>query len=546
MDTIKQIIQKRKVIIFVMMITVFVIMLPNFQENLVIGDDYEFHLSRIKTISESLKNGEFPVKIHPLMAKNFGYAAGVFYPNMFLYIPATLCMLGMDIVLSFKMFLLTMFSLMFVLTYVSIKNITEETNSALIGTVLIILSKVICTNLYLRLAVGEFLGMIFLIPIISGMYDLVYKGFKKPWLLFIGFFGVMNSHIITTFIAIIFCAFYYLINFRKVSIKNVGKLLLIALLVVLATSSFWAPMLEQLSVQKYKLSNEWVHIESEVYTLYDLFSREKFSIGIVITLFMPVLLYALFDSRITVKTKKFIIMFFIITALTVSSWFWEITKDYLGVIQFKWRVLGLLTILSSIAITLAVKEYSQIKEIKLDNVLMFVLAISIFATIQFNISDFKAATRIRSAEDLEAIYYAEHAVGIGQEYLPVEIDYNKLLINEEGRLSNGRGVGVIKRNLHTEFQSEKDYEYVVIPSIYYYGYVGNLVNSEGEIINLDIEKSEDGLVKVITNGYEGKVSVWYNGTKVQKISYIISAMTIVLLVVYIIVKKIRNKSKVEK
>ena len=72
MDTIKQIIQKRKVIIFVMMITVFVIMLPNFQENLVIGDDYEFHLSRIKTISESLKNGEFPVKIHPLMAKNFG------------------------------------------------------------------------------------------------------------------------------------------------------------------------------------------------------------------------------------------------------------------------------------------------------------------------------------------------------------------------------------------------------------------------------------------------------------------------------------------
>ena len=96
------------------------------------------------------------------MAKNFGYAAGVFYPNMFLYIPATLGMLGMDIVLSFKMFLLIMFSLMFVLTYVSIKNITEETNSALIGTVLIILSKVICTNLYLRLAVGEFLGMIFL------------------------------------------------------------------------------------------------------------------------------------------------------------------------------------------------------------------------------------------------------------------------------------------------------------------------------------------------------------------------------------------------
>ena len=52
-----------------MMITVFVIMLPNFQENLVIGDDYEFHLSRIKTTSESLKNGEFPDGSKTLRAK---------------------------------------------------------------------------------------------------------------------------------------------------------------------------------------------------------------------------------------------------------------------------------------------------------------------------------------------------------------------------------------------------------------------------------------------------------------------------------------------
>ena len=84
---------------------------------------------------------------------------------------------------------------------------------------------------------------------------------------------------------------------------------------------------------------------------------------------------------------------------------------------------------------------------------------------------------------------------------------------------------------------------MVIPSIYYYGYVGNLVNSKGEIINLDIEKSENGLVKVITNGYEGKVSVWYNGTRIQKISYIISMLTIVLLIVYLGLKRIRMKKR---
>lgn len=545
MEKIKDFFVERRKWLFIMLITIVVILLPTFQKNLVIGDDYEFHLSRIITLAKGLENGEFPVKIHPLFARNHGYASGIFYPNMFMYIPAVLYLIGLNIVQAYNIFLLIMIFLMFVLTYDSIKNITDETNSALIGTILVILSKVMCINLYLRFAVGEFLGLIFLVPIVSGMYDFIYKDFKKPYLLFIGFFGIVNSHIISTIIAIIYCIVYFIIHLRLIKFRNVAKLFVVAILVIMITSSFWMPMIEQLSIQEYKLTDRWVHIESEEYYLYDLLSNQKFSIGLLITILMPMLIYALFDKRISNKSKKFILLLFVIMILTVTPKFWDLTKDVFGIIQFKWRLLGLLTILSSISLTLVIKEYSQILEIKLESVMMSILVLSIFFTLQFNISDFKTSARLRSAEDLDAVYYANTSIGVGQEYLPIEVNYNNIKIENQAKSNIDEEVEVTKRNLHTEFETQKDYDYIVIPSVYYYGYVGNIVDNEGKVESLKIEKADNGLVKVLTEGKEGKVSVWYNGTRIQKVSYIISLFTGFMLIAYLIIKKIKSKKIIE-
>lgn len=545
MEKIKDFFVERRKWLFIMLITIVVILLPTFQKNLVIGDDYEFHLSRIITLAKGLENGEFPVKIHPLFARNHGYASGIFYPNMFMYIPAVLYLIGLNIVQAYNIFLLIMIFFMFVLTYDSIKNITDETNSALIGTILVILSKVMCINLYLRFAVGEFLGLIFLVPIVSGMYDFIYKDFKKPYLLFIGFFGIVNSHIISTIIAIIYCIVYFIIHLRLIKFRNVAKLFVVAILVIMITSSFWMPMIEQLSIQEYKLTDRWVHIESEEYYLYDLLSNQKFSIGLLITILMPMLIYALFDKRISNKSKKFILLLFVIMILTVTPKFWDLTKDVFGIIQFKWRLLGLLTILSSISLTLVIKEYSQILEIKLESVMMSILVLSIFFTLQFNISDFKTSARLRSAEDLDAVYYANTSIGVGQEYLPIEVNYNNIKIENQAKSNIDEEVEVTKRNLHTEFETQKDYDYIVIPSVYYYGYVGNIVDNEGKVESLKIEKADNGLVKVLTEGKEGKVSVWYNGTRIQKVSYIISLFTGFMLIAYLIIKKIKSKKIIE-
>ncbi|MCI8309628.1 MAG: hypothetical protein HFJ45_05480 [Clostridia bacterium] len=77
---------------------------------------------------------------------------------------------------------------------------------------------------------------------------------------------------------------------------------------------------------------------------------------------------------------------------------------------------------------------------------------------------------------------------------------------------------------------ENSYE---IPIIYYKGYKAILDNGNNQI-ELNTEKSKNGLIlvnlpKSKTNSY-GKLTIWYNGTNIQKLSYIISILAIIITI----------------
>ena len=242
---IKNFLKENKLILIIAFLTIIVASIPLLQKNLVIGDDYEYHLARIQSITDSLKAGIFPVKVHSELGDSYGYGSGIFYPNLFLYIPAIFELIGFDLILSYKIFIILMLCFMFIITFFSIKHITDENNSALIGTVLIILSKALILNLYHRFALGEFLGYIFIAPVIAGIYDFVYRDFKNPIYIFIGFFGLINTHLISTVICFCFCFVYCLIHIKTIlkNWKKILKIMLVAVLVLISTCSFWLPMI---------------------------------------------------------------------------------------------------------------------------------------------------------------------------------------------------------------------------------------------------------------------------------------------------------------
>lgn len=291
-------------------------------------------------------------------------------------------------------------------------------------------------------------------------------------------------------------------------------------------------MLEQMSFQKFKLSEPWTHIKDDAYNPIDLFGTGKFSLGIIISLCTPLLLYGLFDKNIEKHKKLFALFAILFMFLMLFSPFWKFTNDYSNIIQFKWRLLGITTILSCISIPIFIESYSEKLNIKFDYLFGFIFIFAIALSIT-HMNDVVENHDSYSSEYISTIIYTiPESIGGGQEYLPTETNYNYLLNNSLIMSTDtGAKAAIAKDNFKCTFVLEDYYNAssVEVPFVYYLGYVANITTPEGQVTPLTIEKSENGLLKLIVpDKLYGTINVWYDGTPVQNISYIISLATILI------------------
>ena len=84
-----------------------------------------------------------------------------------------------------------------------------------------------------------------------------------------------------------------------------------------------------------------------------------------------------------------------------------------------------------------------------------------------------------------------------------------------------------------------------LPYFLYPGYAITL-DTGNEIIKLEAEESDHGFIKVTIpeDISEGKITVYYTGTTLEKVSYIISAISVIAFVAYIVwYRKRLNKNE---
>ncbi len=141
--------------------------------------DISFHLARIEGLYLGLKEGRFPVRMDGFMLNGQGYADPIFYPNLFLYIPAIFRLIGLPILRAYKLFVGIWNLFTCVVAYYSFKRIVKSDKAALVGMILYVMCPYRNLCLYGRGAVGEALAMTFFPLVAAGLYVLLSKNFAS-------------------------------------------------------------------------------------------------------------------------------------------------------------------------------------------------------------------------------------------------------------------------------------------------------------------------------------------------------------------------------
>lgn len=206
-------------IILVLLTLLFVVELPMTMNHLLKGYDLRFHYYKIYSIAVGLQEGIFPVKIQPEWVNGYGYAVGVFYGDIFLYLPAVLYVLGFSLSAAYKFYVFFINFITIINSYFCFKAIGKHKYWGMTGAAIYSMSLHRLVAAYTRGAVGAFSAMAFLPLVILGIWE-IYQT-KEPkksngWLfLGIGLTGILETHVLGTIMTCTFILLFVLINFRK-------------------------------------------------------------------------------------------------------------------------------------------------------------------------------------------------------------------------------------------------------------------------------------------------------------------------------------------
>lgn len=531
-------IRENWLMIVITILTLLAAYLPYMQSGVVKGSDYNYHIARIDSLKEDLRDGVFPVKIHSVLCYDYGYGTGFFYPNFFLYIPACLRLAGLSLETSYKIFAALMFAAIFGSMYYSVWNLTKDKYAALLSAVCYLMSRQVLESFYHAFTMGSTLGAIFLPLAIAGMLLLCEKE-RTPVLLGIGFAGLIHSHILSTYTAFYTCLFLLLFNWKRVLIKR-KKLLELGFtmgIVMALTVSFWGPMLEQLKAQTLKVTRPWTSVDEHVLELGDLLGESQGYLMLAITLIGG---YVILRYGKEFREKRLIYLLYFLgiglTGVTAIKGVWTLLKPVLNNIQFPVRMLfpANILIIFSLAVMLGNLDIAQIWR---KRIAAYGFIICACLGIQYM---YENTGRI--VYPSETVIYEEIAgIGAGEEYLPVETKREMLSEPDYAIAEDGKRTRGSRQKGSFIFTADSGKEYYTVPFVWYKGYAAETDDGRrletGKIPETSLLRVDMPEEDMEESGGELLVRVWYEGTWFQKLCYLVNAAAVLGVATGVIVRK---------
>lgn len=254
--------KEKRLVVLGLAVTVILSSWTLFADVLLPGADETFHLLRIEGIREGLLSGQFPVRLQPNWLEGHGYATAFFYSDLFLYFPAVLRLFGFTVQSAYKIYKFAVNMATVLVAYYSFSKMFRSRLIGLLGSFLYTFSLFRLVYIYAVDGVGQYTGILFL-PLVCYGFWLIFtsdrkeKAYKKCWIpLTLGMTGMIESHVLTCLLTVIFSVLICLVCIRKVFRKETFLALCKAAAVsVLLNLWYLLPMLDYFHSMKFAVAD---------------------------------------------------------------------------------------------------------------------------------------------------------------------------------------------------------------------------------------------------------------------------------------------------
>ncbi len=566
--------------------TMLVSCIPLFFDKLIIGHDTIIQLLRLEGIKDGYLAGQLPVKVEPTFCGGYGYAFSIFYGSLFYNIPALFRLMGFSIQFSYKIYVALINIATVLISYYSFFVMLKNKKNAVIASVLYSLSVYRFYDLYQRGAVGEYTAMTFLPLIAVGLWKIYIspddKNLRKMWVMpVIGFWGVIQSHVLSTEIYGAFTLLLCLIMFKKTFKKDRFIVLLkIVLISAVLNANYLLPFLECFMLDNLYIKHDSyveVLIGMPITHIFKFYTGKSSSsyyivdgglgctsiIVIIMLVYAGVKKYFSEDSRRKLWITGIISLVSVILASSIIPWMkmtnfldagtssgtasklMHAVSRVFKTVQFPVRyvTVGAFVFIMFTCIVIFCKKNDKV--LKAATVLIFAITVVQFVWLSaVMMKNGNLDTRYAiSPTDKDFTFNLG-----GFEYMPLRDDdgipyMNMLMENEECQTTNAEISNYSKYltniNVHIKTGAAST-GMVEFPLLYYRGYKAVDVNT-GEELLICNSTSSARLAVIVPEDYDSDVKVYYAGKTTWHIAEVVSAMMMVFIILYSAYPAMKNR-----
>ena len=511
--------------------------------------DLTYHLTRLHAMEVNLNLGEFPSMINHEAKHGYGYGTGLFYPNIFLY-PAVLAMkCGFSIIFAYKLIIITTVYATAIGAYYCAWKISKNHFGAFTVAILYTWSSYLAINIFTRAAVGEFSMFVFMPWILLGLYEIILGNPRNFFYLSFGFAGLLCAHRLSPLLAGAICTVFCLLNFVRF-LQEPRRILYLALSTIpaiLISAACIVPMLEQILHFTFRAeTTREVYTAGRTIPFIKLFLEIPNSkivpwmpsgIGTMLTI-VSLQRFRLPASRRT-SSGVFCDMMLIagVACLLMSTDMpaWEGIFKPLDFIQFPWRFFAPATAFLAFGGGLSLAElvnHSYKRTRYWCWMVVFGAAFAWFVNVGYtyavNLFRNQMLKDYQSTETNECHYLMNDLSSDVLERGDIAISSHPINI----KLSRPQ-INVLQMTFDGN-STDNDVELPIVP---YYGYVAQMTLSDGSNHFLKVSRGSNKLLSfnIPSTSSSGTVVIRYKSTPLQRLSYcitVISTLSIIILLFY--------------